>query len=543
MTGRRPVGLTRRAAVGGVLAAPLVARRAAGAAAATQSGDALTVTWGEDDATPRTYDPRVTSSRHEYQVIAQIFDTLIASDGSNKLFPGLATAWDVAPDGKSVTLKLRSDVGFHDGTPFDAEAVKFTFDTIADPKTASEGAVTQLGPYAGTEAIDPHTVRVTYSQPFGAALASYAEGTLAPVSPTAVKRLGNQGFSRAPVGAGPFRFVSWEEGRQVVLERFDKYNWAPGYNANQGPSRVQRVVSRFIADASTRVAALEAGEIDISDATPVLDMKRHTGGHDYGTMIGNAAGIPFGLELNGSRGIFTDVRVRRALAIAVDRKALSDNLFFGLIDPAYGALSKGTPGYWAGTEDMYQPDTKAAMALLDQAGWVPGPDGVRVKDGQRLTGFYGAPPPLEPDTAVEIQAVARRVGFDLKVETITFARNQSLVFDNAFDMLPVRWIQADPMCLENLFASSNIPSPGHYRYNWMQLNDPKLDALFAQGRAVTDPAKRDAVYADAQKLIMDTALWFPVHNQVQTIAYRAEKKGYHFARADWVALFYDVTKG
>ena len=537
MTGRGPSGLTRRAVFGGMLAAPLIAR-----GAAAQSGSGVTVTWGEDDATPRTYDPRVTSSRHEYQVIAQVFDTLIASDGSNGLLPGLATAWDVAPDGRSVTLKLRSDVDFHDGTPFDADSVKFTFDTIADPKTASEGAVTQLGPYAGTELIDAHTVRVNYSQPFGAALASYAEGTLAPVSPTAVKRLGNQGFARAPVGAGPFRFVSWEEGRQVVLERFDKYNWAPGYNANTGPSSVQRVITRFIPDASTRVAALEAGEIDIADATPILDMKRFSDTRGYGTMIGNAAGIPFGLELNGSRAIFSDIRVRRALAMAVDRKALSENLFFGLIDPAYGPLSKGTPGYWTGTEDMYRPDPKAAMALLDQAGWSLGPDGVRVKDGQRLSGFYGAPPPLEPDTAVEIQAIARRVGFDLKVETITFARNQALVFDNAFDMLPVRWIQADPMCLENLFASSNIPSPGRYKYNWMQLNEAKLDALFAEGRAVTDPAKRAAVYAEAQKIIMDSALWFPVHNQVQTIAYRTEKKGYHFARASWVALFYDVTK-
>ena len=98
------------------------------------------------------------------------------------------------------------------------------------------------------------------------------------------------------------------------------------------------------------------------------------------------------------------------------------------------------------------------------------------------------------------------------------------------------------MCLENLFASNNIPSAGRYRYNWMQLRDPKLDALFVEGRAVTDPAKRAAVYADAQQRIMDTALWFPVHNQVQTVAYRAEKQGYHFARASWVALFYDVTK-
>ncbi|HME24162.1 MAG TPA: ABC transporter substrate-binding protein [Acetobacteraceae bacterium] len=529
--------VSRRTVMGVILAAPMIAR-----GAAAQSVGGLTVTWGEDDVAPRTYDPRVTSSRHEYQVIAQVFDPLIASDGSNKLFPGLATAWDVAPDGKSVTLKLRSDVSFHDGTPFDAEAVKFTFDTIADPKTASEAAITQLGPYAGCEVIDPHTVRVTYSQPFGAALASYAEGTLAPVSPTTVKRLGNQGFARAPVGTGPFRFVSWEEGRQVILERFDQYNWAPSYNAHTGPSAVQRVVHRFIGDASTRVAALEAGEIDISDATPILDMKRFGETRGYATMIGNAAGIPFGLELNGSRGIFSDVRVRRALAMAVDRKTLSDNLFFGLVDPAYGPLSKGTPGYWAGAEAIYRPDPKGAIALLEEAGWKPGPGGVRVKDGLPLSGFYGAPPPLEPDTAVEIQAVARRVGFDLKVETITFARNQQLVFDNAFDMLPVRWIQADPTCLENLFSSSNIPSAGHYRYNWMQLRDAKLDALFAEGRAVTDPAKRAAVYAEAQKIIMDGALWFPVHNQVQTLAYRTDKQGYHFARASWIALFYDVTK-
>jgi peptide/nickel transport system substrate-binding protein len=531
--------ISRRATMAGLLATPLIASPMISRRASAQAP--LTVTWGEDDATPRTYDPRVTSSRHEYQVIAQMFDTLISSDGSNKLFPGLATAWEAAPDGRSVTLKLRTDVGFHDGTPFDAEAVKFTFDTVADPKTASEGAVTQLGPYAGCKVIDAHTVRVDYTQPFGAAIASFAEGTLAPVSPAAVTRMGNQDFARAPVGCGPFRFVSWEQGRQVIMERFDKYNWAPPFNAGKGASKVQRIVNRFIPDASTRVAALEAGEIDISDATPILDMKRLKETKGYTTMIGNAAGIPFGLELNGSRGIFSDITVRRALAMAIDRPALCDNIFFGLIDPAYGPLSAETPGYWKGVEAYYKPDPKAAMALLEQAGWKPGPDGIRAKDGKRLSGFYGAPPPLEPDTAIEIQAVAKRVGIELKVETITFARNQQLVFDNAFDALPVRWIQADPMCLENLFASVNIPSPGRYKYNWMQLKDAKLDALFEDGRAVSDQAKRDAVYAEAQKIIMDSALWLPIHNQVQTIATRAAKKGYHFARTSWVALFYDVT--
>ena len=135
----------------------------------------------------------------------------------------------------------------------------------------------------------------------------------------------------------------------------------------------------------------------------------------------------------------------------------------------------------------------------------------------------------------------KRVGFDLKVETITFARNMDLVFKNEFDMLPVRWIQGDPMCLENLFSSANIPTPGHYKYNWSQLRDPTLDGLFAAGRAETNQAKRDAIYADAQKRIMETALWFPVHNQVETVAYRANRKGYRFARSDWVVTLYDAT--
>jgi peptide/nickel transport system substrate-binding protein len=528
--------LSRRTLLGGLAAASASGSLPAHA----QSSGGLTITWGEDDNNARTYDPRVTSSRHEYQLVAQVFDTLVASDGTNKLFPGLATAWDAAPDGRSVTLKLRDDVLFHDGTKFDAEAVKFTFDTIADPKLASEGAITQLGPYGGCDVLSPTEIRVKYTAPFGAAIASFAEGTLAPVSPTAVRKLGDQGFARAPVGTGPFKFVSWEPGQRVVLERFEQYNWAPSYFKNKGPSKVKTLIHRFIPDASTRVAALEAGEIDICDATPVLDLKRFSEDRKYTTMIGNAAGVPFGLELNGSRGIFADPAVRRALAMAIDRRDLADNLFFGMIDASFGPLSATTPAYWAGAEKLYPPDPKAAMALLDQAGWKPGPDGVRVKNGERLSAFYGAPAPLEPDTAVEIQARLRRVGFDIRVETITLARNVELVFANTYDMLPVRWIQADPMCLENIFSSTNITSPGHYRYNWMHLSDPKLQTLLAEGRAETDPAKRDAIYGQAQQIIMDTALWFPVHNQVETIATRAAHTGYRFARADWVVLMYDV---
>jgi len=163
---------------------------AAGLPAAAQN---LSITWGEDDNAARTYDPRVTQSRHETQVICNIFDQLIASDGDSSLHPGLATSWSVAPDGRSITLKLREDVTFYDGTPFNAEAVAFTLDSIVDPKLGSQGAVDVLGPYAGTEIIGPYEVKITYKRPWGAAAPSLSQGELSMVSPTAVKKLGAAG--------------------------------------------------------------------------------------------------------------------------------------------------------------------------------------------------------------------------------------------------------------------------------------------------------------------------------------------------------------
>ena len=500
-----------------------------------------TITWGEDDNAARTYDPRVTQSRHESQVIVQVFDTLVGSDENAAFFPGLATDWDVAADGLSVTLNLRTDAQFHDGTPFDAEAVKFTFDTVADPRTASQAAVDLLGPYDRSEVLGPHRIRVHYTRPYAAAIASFSQNELSIVSPSAVRRLGDAGFAAAPVGTGPFRFAGWERGRQVVLERFDAYNWAPGFSRHQGRSRVERVIHRFIPDASTRVAALERGEIDIADLVPVLDMRRLGEDRRYRTVIGNAAGLPLGLLLNTSRPVFSDVRVRQALMHAVDRPRMVQGLFFGLVEPAFGPLSKTTPGYWPGVERYYPFDRARANALLDEAGWRMGPGGIRVKDGQPLAPGYFVPPPLGQDVAVQLQSEARRVGFDLRVENITFARNNELVFANAYDMLPLRWINADPSLLEIPFHSRNIPEPGRYKFNWSRVADPELDRVLEQGAGVVDPARRNELYADAQRRIMDQALWFPIHNQVQTVAWRANRTGYRFARAQWMVRFHEVA--
>ena len=520
------------AAAGVLLAASLASAQTPG----------LTITWAEDDANPRTWDPRVTQSRHETQLIYQVFDQLVGSDEKNELFPGLATSWSLSADGLALTLKLREDVTFHDGTKFNAEAVKFTFDSIREPALGSRAAIDILGPYAGADVVGPYEVRIRYTRPYAPAIAVMSESVLSPVSPAAVKSLGDVGFAAAPVGTGPFKFTTWERGKQVIMDRYDPYNWAPAYTKHKGPSRVARVIHRSIADASTRVAALERGEADATDFTPILDMRRLGQDRRYKTVLTPSSGLPFGVMLNSKRGVLQDIRVRQAFMHGFDRKALTDDMYFGLIEPAYSSLSTTTTGYWKDAEKYYPYDPKKAVELLEAAGWKMGAGGIRMKDGQPLTTTWQVLAVVLPEVGVAAQADLKKIGFDLKVETITGPRWDELVFAGQHEINPLRWIAADPSLLEVMFHSRNLPEPGRFRFNLGSLADPALDKLLEQAGGEMDPAKRTMIYADVQKKIMDNASWFPIHNQVNSIAYRANRSGYRLARAQWNIKFYEVDE-
>ena len=498
----------------------------------------LTVVWADDSTSDALFDPRVTQSRHEEQVVAQIFDQLVAEDTDGSFHPGLAKSWVIAPDSKSITLQLRDDVKFHDGTKFDADAVKFTLDTIKDPATASQGAVDLMGPYASTDVLGPNEVRINYLRAFPTVLSSLSENELSIVSPTAVKKLGNTGFAQAPVGTGPFKFVSWEKGAQVTLVRNDDYNWAPEFFKNKGPSQVAKIIHRYIPNAATRVAALEAGEVTFTDLTPPLDMKRLGDGGKFGTLVGVAPGVPFSLMFNVSHGALADINVRKAFIMSVDRPRLSNNLFFGLAKAAYGPLAPTTPGYWKGVEDYYKFDLKAAGKLLDDSGWKMGADGIRVKDGKPLTIDYLSL--LEPDTGVALQAAVKKVGIDLKVNTVTKARQDELVMSNQYDMGAIRWVMNDAAALRIPFHSSNIPAPGKFKFNWMQWASPEMDALLAKAESAATLEERAKIYQEAQKSIMDQAVFMGIHDQIQTIAFSNKVTGASFAPGQWQVRLYDV---
>lgn len=500
--------------------------------------EGLTVLWGEDNATPSLYDPRITQSRHEMQVIWQVFDTLIAADGDGQLHSGLATDWEVSDDFQSLRMTLREGVTFHDGTPLNSEAVQFTFDTIVDPATGSQGAIDYLGPYDRTEIISDTEFVIHWSRPYPPMLTALSEAYLAPVSPTAVQEMGNNGFATMPVGTGPFRFVQWDRGEQVILERFEDYAWAPEFYDNEGPSQVERVVIRFVENAGTRVAALESGELNIIERTPPLDMRRLSGDAEYNTVSATVSGLPFSMMLNTSQWPLDDVNVRRAVIQSVDRARLTQSLFFGFADPAYGVLSNVTPNYWEGAEDYYPYDPEAAVELLLASGWELGSDGIWEKDGEDLSIHYLSM--LEPETGVALQAALRENGIHLNVENVTKARQDELVMSNDFDMGAIQWVSNDPSVLYIPFHSSNISGPGQFKFNWANIASDELDGLLEEVTSAISPDERDRIYDDIQRYIMDEAIFWSIRNQVQTLASDASLEGWQFAPGRWQVRFYDV---
>jgi peptide/nickel transport system substrate-binding protein len=514
----------------------LLALAAPTAPVVAQSSDSIT--WGEDNDLV-TLDPRVSQSRHEAQVIMQMFEALIFLDTEGKYHPWLAESWELAKDGTSMTFKLRRDVKFHDGTPFNAQAVKFTFDSIQDPKLGSQAAIDFLGPYAGTDIVDPYTIRIRWKQPYSPAINNLSNPwVLGIVSPAAVQRLGNDGFARSPVGTGPFKFVEWVPRQRIVLERNADYKWPPKVFRNTGPARFSRLAFRIIPDASTRTAALERREIDVMDQLPPIEVRRFRSRPDYDVMIGDVSGIPYGYSFNTSREPTNDVRVRRAFMHAVNRPQVVEQTFFGAAKPAYGPITPTTPGYWKDAEQYFPFDQAKARQMLDEAGWRAGPGGIRQKDGKPLELYF--PVLLQPELAIPIQAQVREVGISLKVENVTKAKQDELIFANDYHVLPIRWVAVDPSVLSVLFQSRNIPSPGKFKFNWNRFGSPELDRMLNEADGATEPARRARLLQGVQKFILDRALIFPINMSFQPVGYRKAVTGLKFAQGQWQVLFYDA---
>jgi peptide/nickel transport system substrate-binding protein len=437
----------------------------------------------------------------------QIYDPLVWQPEGGKFVPGLAEKWEISPDGKVYTFFLRKDVKFHDGTPFNAAAVKATYDRMLDPATKSL-QVGRLGPHDKTEVVDDYTVRTTLKEPYVPFLSNISEHYLAPASMAAVKALGDK-FAMNPVATGPFKVKGWTDETTLVLERNPDYKWGPEFWPNRGPAYLDTITIRMVEEIATRLIALENGEADIIDAPPPQDVERIKGSGKYEVDAFIVPGMPEFNNLNITNSPTSDLAVRKAMQYGVDRQALADLVFNGVYPPSYGPVTRGSWAYWKGVEDMYPYDQAKAKQVLDDAGWKVGSGGIRSKDGKPLkirhiTTAGG----FTQKTAEFIQASLQEIGFDYVVDAMPYEATVKRFVDNEYEAYRLFFALIDPHDVFFLaYHSTQIEGGG--QFNRTRLKDPKIDALIEQGGREQDLQKRMAIYQELQKTVMENAWILP----------------------------------
>jgi peptide/nickel transport system substrate-binding protein len=463
-------------------------------------------------------------------VLRAIFDYLIERSPDGTLYPGLATEWSVAEDGVTWTLKLREDVTFHDGTPFNAEAVVYNFDRIVNPDTKSEYAVFQIGPYESSRAVDEFTVEVTMSAPYGPFPTSLATFGMGMISPTAADELGTD-FGQAPVGTGAFRFVEWVPQSKLVLERNPDYNWASEQRGGvEGPAQLAGIEFRPIVEDATRAAALMAGEVEFA-ALAAADYVALEGNSDFEQMVFLLEGYPPpGLFINVTKAPTDDLLVRQALAFAVNRDEVNAVIYEGEAAPADSVISDFAWAYEPESA-LYTYDLDRAGQLLDEAGWVMGDGEFRQKDGQDLTIVYLSLPGVQ-QIAELVQAQLKDLGINVELLVQDNPAQQQSAQQGLHNLVWTQWGGVDPADLQKVYGSENIGDG----WNFSHYNNPDLDALFVEGVATNDLDARKEIYSKVSMLLMEDATFIPLNNTTRWHGVKAGVKGYDVVDANGASV-------
>jgi len=486
---------------------------------------------------PSNIDPHVGASSELGIPLTSVYDTLIYQNVDGSFVPGLAERWEVSGDGLAYTFYLRHDVKFHDGTPFDAQAVQFNLDRIVNPETKSQKARGLLGAYDHTEVVDPYTAKVYLTQPYAPFLDSVSQVYVGMASPTAVQQWGTD-YQLHQVGTGPFMFKEYVPQDHLTLVRNPDYNWAPDVYSHDGPAYLEEIEFRFFTDPAVRALALESGDADVMGEMPPQDAARLEANPEFTLYDVPVPGQPLQFFLNTAKAPTDDLRVRQALLYATDRQAIVQTIFMGYSPQAYGPLAAVTMGYDPAVEEMYAHDPVQAEALLTEAGWTDTDgDGIRDKDGQPLVlQDYAQSWGYLPEVSEMLQAQLKEVGIDLQVQVVAFPAAMEAAKNSEHHLAAMVFSGSDPSILNSTYLADNVDGG----FNWSKMRDPELDRMLKEAMSAIDLTQRANLYMQAQERIMELALVMPIRDYVNLNVSSARVKGLQYDRRAWFPWLHDV---
>ncbi len=423
-----------------------------------------------------------------YVLIYNIHEALLKVDENFKLVPVLAESYQPSTDGKVWTFKLRKGVKFHDGQPFTSADVKYYYDYLRDPKNA---AVVQPS-FASVDKIDAPddlTVVITLTAPNAPFAALTA--TVGIAAKHVHEKIGEKEYNKAPVGTGPYKFMEQKLGDHVTLAAFDDY-W-------DGRPYIDFWRENVVPETSVRAIALQTGDAD-SSTWPLAPADTLKFSQDPKFQTFRAPGVTVNhFPLNNSRPLLSDKRVRQAMMFALDRDAMVKDLLKGLAVKATGNLSPALEFYYEPNVALYPRDLDKAKALLKDAGWTPGSDGILANaQGQKLsivcTVFSGDA--LRKSEAEIAQRNLKEVGINMQLEEKEVSAALVGYRKGDFDVALFNWnyggTNGDPDTTDLLPGTPN---------NFSRWNNPEVQKLLQAGAAETDGEKRKKIYSDVQKLV------------------------------------------
>ena len=480
------------------------------AAACAPGGKLLYGTW----QAPDTMDVQTTGLQIVIAMAENIFDPLIRLDPTDntKYLPGLAESWEVSPDNKEFTFNLRKDVKFHDGTPFNAEAVKKTFDRIMDPETGTFLTITAMGPYESTEVVDEYTAKVKFSKPYGAFINLLTEPLLAPISPTAVEKWGPE-YADHPTGTGPYMLGEYVQNDHLTLVRNPDYKWGPSF-FHEGAGYLDEIKWVFLPENATRVAAFEKGEVNMIDRVPPDELKRLKENPAYTTVLQGLAGAPWIFVVNTAKPPTDELAVRQALAYGLNRQAIIDLVYSGTNEVHMAPLEKRTLGYDPSLDTVMPEDLEKAKKVLEDAGWKVGADGIREKDGKKLQLAWLVWPGdgiMEDGQGPVFQAQWKELGVDIKFESYDVGTTLGAWGEGKHNLGEPFFYWNDPTVLRFLVGTGS-------GLNWTKVSDPALDKILADAEATADPVKRKPLYMEAQKQVLENGYLIPTFGKSLVLA-------------------------
>jgi peptide/nickel transport system substrate-binding protein len=448
------------------------------------------------ESSPNNLDLRVGTDAQSERIGALLFDALVKKDDHYNLQPWLATSWE-QPDALTWVFHLRDGVRFHDGRSLTADDVVWTIESLIDPKfggliTAKSGSFSSVD---RAEAKDPLSVVVHLKRPDAGLLFNMSDGLFGVVPKGA-----GSAFGLAPVGSGPFRFISAVQDKEVVLERNPDY-WA-------GAPKIERVRFSVVPDAITTALELKKGSGDLESNAITLDMV-HSLRNAPGLVTETVpSSVVVYMNFSLTDSALKDRRVRQAIACAIDRQAIVDALWRGKARLASSLLP---PGHWARAADsemaQYPHDTARARRLLDESGFPAKSDGMRL----RVTLKTSTDETTRLMAAI-LQQQLREAGIDLQIRSAEFGTFYSDVTRGAFQIYALRWIGSneDPDIFRYAYGSDSFPPKGGNRGRY---SNARVDALLKDAAGATDQAVRKRDYVEVQQILAEDLpgfpLWYP----------------------------------